>query len=89
VAISLASVGLGIGESGALGILLETVGPARIVLAMVVWSQVWAVGYLAGPAAAGAIAESLGFASIGLVPLMAALGVVTAAVVESRKRAGA
>ena len=72
-AIALASVGLGIGETGALGILLETVGPARIVLAMVVWSQVWAVGYLAGPAAAGAIAESLGFAAIGLVPLVAAL----------------
>jgi len=77
-AIALASVGLGIGETGALGILLETVGPARIVLAMVVWSQVWAVGYLAGPAAAGAIAESLGFAAIGLVPLVAALILVLA-----------
>jgi hypothetical protein len=48
---------------------------------MVVWSQVWAVGYLAGPAAAGAIAESLGFAAIGLVPLVAALIVLGALVV--------
>jgi MFS family permease len=81
-AIALASVGLGIGETGALGILLETVGPERIVLAMVVWSQVWAVGYLAGPAAAGAVAESLGFAAIGLVPLVAALIVFAAFVLS-------
>jgi MFS family permease len=83
---ALASVGLGIGETGALGILLETVGPARIVLAMVVWSQVWAVGYLAGPAAAGAIAESLGFAAIGIVPLTAALIVLAAFVVLPTSR---
>jgi MFS family permease len=86
-AMALASVGLGIGETGALGILLETVGPARIVLAMVVWSQVWAVGYLAGPAAAGAIAESLGFAAIGLVPLVAALIVLGALVVSPTRPA--
>lgn len=86
-AIALASVGLGIGETGALGILLETVGPERIVLAMVVWSQVWAVGYLAGPAAAGAVAESLGFAAIGLVPLVAALIVFAAFVLSPTKLA--
>lgn len=77
-AIALTSVGLGIGETGALGILLETVGPARIVLAMVVWSQVWALGYLAGPAVAGLVAETLGFEAIGLVPLAAALIVLVA-----------
>jgi MFS family permease len=77
-AIALTSVGLGIGETGALGVLLETVGPERLVLAMVVWSQVWALGYLAGPAVAGAVAEALGFAAIGLVPLAAALIVLAA-----------
>jgi MFS family permease len=66
-------VGLGIGEAGALGVLLSSVGVERIVLAMVVWSQVWALGYLAGPAAAGGIAEVFGFGAIGLVPLAAAL----------------
>jgi MFS family permease len=86
-AIALASVGLGVGETGALGILLETVGPERIVLAMVVWSQVWAIGYLAGPAAAGAVAESLGFAAIGLVPLVAALIVFAAFVLSPTKLA--
>lgn len=66
-------VGLGIGEAGALGVLLSSIGVERIVLAMVVWSQVWALGYLAGPAAAGGIAEVFGFGAIGLVPLAAAL----------------
>ena len=77
-AIALTSIGLGIGETGALGVLLETVGPERLVLAMVVWSQVWALGYLAGPAVAGGVAEALGFGAIGLVPLAAALIVVAA-----------
>jgi MFS family permease len=91
-AITLASIGLGIGETGALGILLETIGPERIVLAMVVWSQVWAVGYLAGPAGAGAVAESLGFAAIGLVPLVAAaivFGAFLLPVRRERPRSGA
>jgi MFS family permease len=73
VAGAVAGVGFGAGESSALGVLLESVGTDRIVLAMVVWSQVWALGYLAGPAAGGVVAEALGFAAIGLVPLATAL----------------
>ena len=73
VAAVLLGVGLGIGEAGALGILLHSIGVERIVLAMVVWSQVWALGYLAGPAAAGGVAEAFGFGAIGLVPGAAAL----------------
>ena len=69
----LMGVGLGIGEAGALGVLLHSIGVERIVLAMVVWSQVWALGYLAGPAVAGGVAEALGFGAIGLVPGAAAL----------------
>jgi MFS family permease len=84
VAVALAGIGIGAGEAGALGVLLETTGTERIVLAMVVWSQIWAVGYLAGPAAAGGIAESLGFAAIGLVPLAAALVVFAAFAVSPR-----
>ena len=71
IAIAVAGVGLGLGEAGALGFLLEATGPERMVLAMVVWSQVWAVGYLAGPAVSGALAEALGFAAVGLLPLVA------------------
>jgi MFS family permease len=69
----LAGVGLGAGEAGALGVLLDSIGVEKIVLAMVVWSQVWALGYLAGPAAGGGVAEALGFGAIGLVPAAAAL----------------
>jgi len=75
-AVAVAGLGFGMGESGALGILLEAVGTERIVLAMVVWSQVWALGYLAGPAAGGGVAEALGFGAIGLVPLAASLFVL-------------
>jgi MFS family permease len=68
-----AGVGLGFGEAGSLGVFLEAIGLDRIVLAMVIWSQIWALGYLAGPAAGGGIAEALGFGAIGLVPALAAL----------------
>jgi MFS family permease len=82
----LAGLGFGIGESGSLGVLLETVGTQRMVLAMVVWSQLWAVGYLAGPAAGGGVAEALGFGAIGLVPLAAALLVAGAFAAGARGR---
>jgi MFS family permease len=74
-AVLVVALGFGVGEAGALGILLESVGVARIVLAMVVWSQAWAIGYLIGPAAAGGVAEALGFEAVGIVPLAAAAAV--------------
>ncbi|MER3409268.1 MAG: hypothetical protein C4306_03990, partial [Thermoleophilia bacterium] len=58
-ALAAAAIGFGAGETGALGVLLGAVGAQRMVLAMVVWSQVWAIGYLGGPALAGGVAESL------------------------------
>jgi MFS family permease len=67
----LAGVSLGAGEAGSLGVLLESIGVERIVLAMVVWSQVWAVGYLVGPAVGGGVAEALGYGALGVVPLVA------------------
>jgi MFS family permease len=70
-AAAVAAVGFGLGEAGSLGVLLEEVGAERIVLAMVVWSQVWGVGYLAGPALAGGVAEVLGYGALVLVPLAA------------------
>lgn len=87
VAVALAGVGLGMSEAGALGILLETVRAERMVLAMVVWSQVWGVGYLAGPAAAGGAAQALGFGGIGLVPLAGALLVLGVLLATPRRAA--
>lgn len=78
VAVTLAGIGLGAGEAAALGILLATTGTQRIVTAMVVWSQVWAIGYLAAPVGAGAVAEAFGFAAVGVVPLVAAVLVLAA-----------
>lgn len=76
VAVGVAAIGFGLGEAGALGVLLDGVGPERIVLAMVLWSQVWGVGYLAGPAVAGAVAATVGYGALVLVPLVASALVV-------------
>jgi MFS family permease len=78
LAAAIAGLAFGVGESGALGVLLETIGTERIVLAMVVWSQFWAIGYLAGPAAGGAIADVAGFRYIGVVPFVFAVPVAFA-----------
>ena len=71
-ALVVAGVGIGAGNTGSIGVLLETVSSERIVTAMVVWSQIGIAGYLAGPLAGGALAESLGFSAVGLVPLAGA-----------------
>jgi MFS family permease len=76
-ALAAAGIGVGFAETGSLGILLGTVPPERSVTAMVVWSQVGIVGYLAGPLAGGVVAETLGFAWIGLVPLAVGLLLLT------------
>lgn len=74
--LAVAGVGVGFGETGSVGILLGSVPAERGVTAMVVWSQVGIVGYLAGPLAGGLVAETLGFAWIGLVPLASAVVLV-------------
>jgi len=71
-ALVVAGVGIGGGNTGSIGVLLETVSSERIVTAMVVWSQIGIAGYLVGPLAGGALAESLGFSAVGLVPLAGA-----------------
>ena len=76
-------IGFGVAESGALGVLLQTVGTSRIVLAMVVWSQLWGIGYLVAPAAGGGLAQALGAPAIGLVSLVGVL-LVAAAFAASR-----
>jgi len=76
VGLAVAGAGVGAGNTGSIGLLLEAVPAARIMTAMVVWSQLGIVGYLVGPLAGGAMAEAFGFASIGLVPAFAAIGLV-------------
>ena len=73
IALLLAAVGIGLGNTGSLGLLVEAVPVERIVTAMVVWSQIGIIGYLLGPLVGGFVAEGLGYAYLGLVPAAAAL----------------
>jgi DHA2 family methylenomycin A resistance protein-like MFS transporter len=76
--LAMAGVGVGLAETGATGVLLETVAAERIVTAMVLWSQLAIVGYLAGPVAGGAVAQAFGFGAVGLVPLAVAAALLAA-----------
>jgi hypothetical protein len=73
VGLVIAGVGFGLGEAGALGFLLAAVERERIVTAWVIWSQLWALGYLVGPAVAGLVAEGVGYGPLGVVPLVGTL----------------
>ena len=72
LALLLAALGIGMGNTGSLGLLVEAVPVERIVTAMVAWSQVGIIGYLLGPLAGGIVAEQAGYAYVWLVPLAAA-----------------
>ena len=80
IALLLAGVGIGLGNTGSLGLLVEAVPVERIVTAMVVWSQVGIIGYLLGPLAGGLLAAGLGYAFVGLAPAVA--GVVVLALIR-------
>jgi MFS family permease len=76
LALALAAVGIGIANTGSLGLLVEAVPVQRIVTAMVVWSQIGIIGYLLGPLAGGLVADTVGYAFIGTVSAVAGLLVV-------------
>jgi MFS family permease len=85
LALLLAAVGIGLGNTGSLGLLVEAVPVERIVTAMVLWSQIGIIGYMLGPLAGGIVADGPGYAYIGLVPATAAL--VLLALMRSDSRA--
>ncbi len=82
LAVGLAGVGIGLANTGSLGLLVQAVPVERIVTAMVVWSQVGIVGYLLGPLAGGMVADGPGYAYVGLVP--AAAGLLVVALLRTR-----
>jgi MFS family permease len=84
VALVVVGTGFGLAEAASLGVLLEVVGTERIVLAMVAWSQAFAIGYLLGPVLGGGVSEALGYAALGIVPAGFALLVLWAALLERR-----
>ena len=73
LALLLAALGIGLGNTGSLGLLVEAVPVERIVTAMVVWSQIGIIGYLLGPLTGGIVAEGAGYGYVWLVPAAAAL----------------
>ena len=77
LALLLAALGIGLGNTGSLGLLVEAVPVDRIVTAMVVWSQIGIVGYLLGPLAGGVVAEGSGYEYVWLVPAAAGVLVLT------------
>jgi MFS family permease len=80
-----AAVGVGVGETGSTGVLLESVAPERIVTAMVLWSAIGIAGYLAGPVIGGAVAQAFGYPALGLVPLAVAIVLLAAFSRASRR----
>lgn len=78
-ALSVLGVGVGLGNTGSMGVLLASIDPERIVTAMIVWSQIGILGYLVGPALGGVVAEAGGYGAVALVPLAAAALVGVAA----------
>ena len=74
-ALAVTGGGIGLANTGSIGVLLEGVPTERIVTAMVVWSQLGIVGYFIGPLAGGFVAQTVGYQAIGLVPFLGAIPV--------------
>jgi MFS family permease len=79
-ALGVAGAGIGLANTGSIGVLLEGVPTERIVTAMVVWSQLGIVGYFVGPLAGGFVAQAAGYRAIGVVPLLVAIPVMFLAI---------
>ncbi len=78
LALTLAALGVGIGSTGSLGLLVQTVDLNRIVTAIVVWSQIGIAGYLLGPLIGGSVAQGVGYPALGVVPAVFGIAVLAA-----------
>jgi len=83
VALAATGIGVGAGQTGSTGVLLDAVPVERIISAMVVWSQMGIVGYLVGPALGGPLAAAFGFGALAVLPLA---GLLTLAAVAAAAR---
>ncbi|MEW2632570.1 MFS transporter [Streptomyces sp. NPDC048389] len=73
-ALVLVGAGIGMANTGSIGVLLEAVPAERIVTAMVLWSQIGILGYLLAPVLGGPLADAHGYAAVaGLVALAAVM----------------
>ncbi|MFF3327448.1 MFS transporter [Streptomyces sp. NPDC002889] len=74
-ALAVAGVGIGMANTGSVGVLLDAVPPRRIVTAMVLWSQIGILGYLVAPVLGGPVADSHGYAAVAVIVAVTALAV--------------
>ncbi|WP_405863857.1 MFS transporter [Streptomyces sp. NBC_00005] len=73
-ALAVAGVGIGLANTGATGVLLDAVPPQRILTAMVLWSQIGILGYLAAPLIGGPVADAFGYGAVAAVVALMAMG---------------
>lgn len=73
-ALAVAGAGIGLANTGATGVLLNAVPPQRIVTAMVLWSQIGILGYLAAPLIGGPVADAFGYGAVAAVVALMAIG---------------
>ena len=76
VGLAVGGLGIGMANTGSIGVLLQGVPTERSVTAIIAWSQVGIVGYLLGPLVGGTVAQAAGFGLLGVVLLAAAVPVL-------------
>ncbi|MFF6984015.1 MFS transporter [Streptomyces sp. NPDC008343] len=76
-ALIVSGAGIGMANTGAVGLLLEAVPAQRIVAAMVLWSQIGILGYLVAPLLGGPAVDVIGYAAVaGVVSVPAAATII-------------
>jgi len=76
-ALAIAGAGIGLANTGATGLLLEAVPAQCIVTAMVLWSQIGILGYLAAPLIGGPVADAFGYGALAAVVALTAMALAT------------
>lgn len=89
VGLAVGGLGIGMANTGSIGVLLQGVPTERSVTAIIAWSQVGIVGYLLGPLVGGTVAQATGFGLLGVVLLAAAIPVLALGISMGRSRSAA
>jgi len=89
VGLAVGGLGIGMANTGSIGVLLQGVPTERSVTAIIAWSQIGIVGYLLGPLVGGTVAQAAGFGLLGVVLLAAAVPVLALGVSLGRRRSAA
>ena len=75
VGLAIGAIGIGLANTGSIGVLLAGVPAERSITAIVVWSQVGIVAYLIGPLVGGVAVETSGYGILGVLLAVAAIPV--------------